>query len=349
MKFYNLSVETISRPTSDSVRIILKVPDSLRNEFEFHPGQYLTLDFEGEQRDYSIYDSPLDHTLSLAIRAHSKGKYSRFLTEELKEGETLKVSAPRGTFGIPSHNGSVRKLLAFAAGSGIAPMMSIIRYTLQTEEKVKFYLFYSNRTPRDVMFYEELEHLKDEFPHNFFPHYIYSRHDAAHWFFKGRLDADKLQLISRHIIDPAEADEAMICGPDEMVKIVSTALADAGLSAEKVHYEMYETGGLPLPGHELAESKPEAAEVTVLSEEGKRKFIWPADESLERAMTEAGIDTPVVWENGVCTRCLCRIVKGEVYMDETCVLHDHNAREGVVLSCITGPKTPSLTIEFEHD
>src|SRR5690606_36487023 len=228
MEFHALKVALVKNLTKDSVQITFDIPEDLKSEFRFTSGQYIALYINGTRRDYSLCSNPLEDEWSIGVKAMKNGNISRFLTQELKTGDILKVSPPNGRFGIPSKPNDKRTLLAFAAGSGITPILSIIRYTLETEEWVNFYLFYSNKNPEKVMFMEELRALKQQYPENFHLHLFYSGHKQEDWLFEGRLDEHKFELILNQLVDINEVDEAMVCGPSEMIKVIANEIFNAG-------------------------------------------------------------------------------------------------------------------------
>src|SRR5690606_40820337 len=239
MEFHSLKVALVKNLTKDSVQITFDIPDDLKSEFRFTSGQYITLDINGTRRDYSLCSNPLEDEWSIGVKAMKNGNISRFLTQDLKTGDILKVSPPNGKFGIPSKPSEKRTLLAFAAGSGITPILSIIKYTLQTEEWVNFYLFYSNKNPESVMFLEEIKALQEQYPEQFHPHLFYTQHRLEDWLFEGRLDAHKFELILNQLVDINEVDEAMVCGPNEMIKEIFREIYNAGIPKKHIHFEQF--------------------------------------------------------------------------------------------------------------
>ncbi|WP_313360231.1 FAD-binding oxidoreductase, partial [Empedobacter sp.] len=188
MKFNLLTVKEIVKLTADAVQISFDVPEELHEEYNFLPGQYITLNINGERRDYSLCESPKDKKWSIGVKSQPNGKISSYLVNELKVGDQLEVSTPSGRFSIPTKPNEKRTLLAFTAGSGITPIMSMLEFTLQTEEWVNFHIFYVNRDENSIMFKERLTELKQKYPNNVFIHHFYTRQDQENFIYNGRID-----------------------------------------------------------------------------------------------------------------------------------------------------------------
>lgn len=345
--FHSLQVASVKNLTPDSVQITFDVPDHLKKEFKFASGQYITLDINGFRRDYSLCSSPLDDEWSIGVKAMTDGNISRYLTTELKIGDTLQVSTPNGRFGIPTKPNEKRTLLAFAAGSGITPILSIIKYTLQTEEWVNFYLFYSNKNPESVMFLEEMKALKEQYPKNFHPHLFYTQHKVEDWLFEGRLDKHKFELILNQLVDINEVDEAMVCGPNEMIKEISQEIFNAGIPKKHIHFEQFTPDENPFEFLIQEPSAPDEVEVTVELEGEVSTITWHKEKNLIDAMLDENVDAPYSCKGGVCSSCLCKLEEGEVQLADNFVLTDSDIEEGLILACISRPKSGKIRINFD--
>jgi len=347
MEFHSLKVALVKNLTKDSVQITFDVPEELKPEFKFNSGQYITLDINGTRRDYSLCSNPLEDEWSIGVKAMKNGNISRYLTQDLKTGDILKVSTPNGRFGIPSKPNEKRTILAFAAGSGITPILSIIRYTLQTEEWVNFYLFYSNKNPEMVMFMEELRALKQQYPDNFHLHLFYSGHKQEDWLFEGRLDEHKFELILNQLVDINEVDEAMVCGPSEMIKVIANEIFKAGIPKKHIHFELFTPEYTPLDILPEEIGSPENVQVTVELDGEVNEVVWNREKNLVDAMLEAGIDAPYSCKGGICSSCMCKLEEGEVHLGENFVLTDSDVEEGMILACISRPKSGKIRINFD--
>src|SRR5690606_16187974 len=347
MEFHSLKVALVKNLTKDSVQITFDIPDDLKSEFRFTSGQYITLDINGTRRDYSLCSNPLEDEWSIGVKAMKNGNISRFLTQDLKTGDIVKVSTPNGRFGIPSKPNEKRTILAFAAGSGITPILSIIRYTLETIEWLNFYLFYSNKNPEKVMFMEEIKALKQQYPENFHLHFFYTGHKQEDWLFEGRLDEHKFELILNQLVDINEVDEAMVCGPSEMIKIIANEIFKAGIPKKNIHFELFTPEFTPLDILPEEMDSPENVQVTVELDGETREIVWNREKNLIDAMLDEGIDAPYSCKGGVCSSCMCKLEEGEVHLGENFVLTDSDVEEGLILACISRPKSEKIRINFD--
>ena len=347
MKFHLLKIKTIQRLTADSVQITFDVPSELHEEFSFLPGQYITLDINGERRDYSICESPLNKEWSIGVKAMEGGKISNYLVNDLKEGDELKVSTPNGRFTIPTKPNEKRTLIAFTAGSGITPIMSMAEFTLQTEEWVNFHIFYVNKNSQSVMFNEKLANLKSKYPKNLHVHHFYTQEEQENFIFNGRIDEKKFDLILNQLIDINEVDEAMVCGPEEMIFTLAKKINEAGIVEKHIHFELFTTSVKPEQVFEKNEDEVKEVNVKVTLDGEELEFIWNREKNLIDAMLDNDIDAPYSCKGGVCSSCMCKITEGEVNIGENFVLTDSDYEDGMTLVCISRPKSSSLAIDFD--
>lgn len=347
MKFHLLKVKAIHRLTTDSVQITFDVPTFLHEDFAFLPGQYITLDISGDRRDYSICESPLNKEWSIGVKAMQGGKISNYLVNELKVGDELKVSTPNGRFTIPSKPNEKRVLIAFTAGSGITPIMSMAEYALQTEEWVNFHLFYVNKSSESVMFKDKLAELKATYGDKFMVHNFYTQEEQDNFIFNGRIDEKKFDLILNQIIDINEVDEAMICGPEEMIFTLSKKIKEAGIIEKHIHFELFTTAVKPETVFEKEDDEVNEVKVTVTLDGDVAEFTWNRDKNLIDAMLDNDIDAPYSCKGGVCSSCMCKVKEGEVNVGDNFVLTDSDYEDGMTLACISRPKTATLSIDFD--
>lgn len=347
MKFHDIKVKSVKSLTPDSVRIDFDIPAELKSDYSFTAGQYLTIDKDGVRRDYSLCTSPLDDKWSVGVKEAPDGYVSHYLNRELKAGDTLRVSTPNGRFGIPTKPDEKRTIIALAAGSGITPIMSILKYTLQTEKWVNFYLFYSNRTPQDIMFQEELKQLEEEYPTNFHTHHFFTRHEVGDWLFEGRLDAHKFELITNQLVDLDEVDEVLVCGPNDMITTLTEAISDAGIYKKRIHFEMF----TPMESNEeedlVEDDSLSQVEVTVELDGEVTTITWDTEKNLVDAMVDEGLDAPYSCKGGICSSCMCKLEEGEVELKENFVLTDADEEEGIILACCSRPKSKEIRINFD--
>lgn len=347
MIFHDLKVKSLNRLTSDAVEIDFEVPNELKPDFKFKPGQYITLNLDGRRRDYSLCSSPLEGRWSIGIKTVDNGLVSNYLNTRIEKGSTIKVSSPNGRFGIQSRPDVQRSVLAFAAGSGITPILSILKYTLQTEKNVDFYLFYGNRTPEDVMFRKDIDELKIDYPKNFHPYFFYTRHKAEKASFEGRLNPEKLEFILNEIVDLKVVDEVVVCGPNGMVKEITDEFMKAGISKDKIHFELFTAPNQQNTQPEITESAVQLTEVEIELDGESFSMEWDGKKNLVDAMLDAGIDAPHSCKGGICSSCMCRLEEGEVVMGENFVLSDDEVEDGIIVACCSKPKSKKIKVNFD--
>ncbi|MGB5346665.1 MAG: 2Fe-2S iron-sulfur cluster-binding protein [Woeseia sp.] len=353
-QFHALKVAHLTEETADSRRIALVVPAELAETFEFLPGQHLPIQVEVDgqriRRTYSICSAPGVAPLEIGVRIQPGGKFSSFAAETLRAGDTLKVMPPFGQFHATLNADHEKTCLAFAAGSGITPILSIIRATLEQEAKSRVVLFYGNRRHSTTMFIDDLYALKNRFPERLQLYFIFSREKQEFPIFDGRLDADKVRELYRTFCVGLDVDEAFVCGPDTMIESVTAALAEVGLPADSVHVERY---GAPRKGPRAPAARAAAtagtASITVIMDGHRKSFDMPQDgASIVDAAAQHGIELPFSCKGGVCATCRTRVVAGEVRMDANYGLEPWEVDKGFVLACQSHPLTDHVTLDYDE-
>ena len=353
-KFYPLTVAKVKHETRDAIAVTFDVPDDLKEAFAYKQGQHLTLramiDGEDVRRSYSICSAVQDKALRVAIKRCAGGLFSNWANEQLQPGVTLEVMPPMGHFNVPLEPGSARHYLGFAAGSGITPLLSIIKTTLQAEPHSRFTLVYGNRASSTVIFRDELTDLKDQYMDRLRLVYVMSREQQDIELFNGRITEEKCGQFLKHWIDIRDIDVAFICGPEDMMHGVSRSLQEAGLEKEKIRIELFAAS---IPKHEHKPRHIEAGarhqtEVTVIMDGNAASFTMDKDkESILDAGLRAGIDMRYSCKGGVCSTCRCKVLDGEVEMDVNYALEDYEVRRGFVLSCQSFPVTDKVVVDFD--
>jgi ring-1,2-phenylacetyl-CoA epoxidase subunit PaaE len=354
-KFYPLTVAKVKHETRDAIAVTFAVPPELKSTFAYQQGQHLTLraQISGEdvRRSYSICSAVQDEQLRVAIKKTPGGLFSNWANDSLQPGATLEVMPPMGHFNVPLDPGSERHYLAFAAGSGITPILSIVKTTLLAEPKSRFTLVYGNRASSSVIFRDELTDLKDIYMGRLKLVYVMSREQQDIELFNGRITGEKCSAFLRHWIDVRDIDAAFICGPEDMMHGVSTSLQEAGMAKEKIRIELFAAS---IPKHEhkprqVAEGARHQAEVTVIMDGSAASFTMDKDkESILDAGLRAGIDMRYSCKGGVCSTCRCKVVEGKVEMDVNYALEDYEVARGFVLSCQAFPITDSVIVDFDQ-
>ncbi|WP_405211023.1 1,2-phenylacetyl-CoA epoxidase subunit PaaE [Dokdonia sp. Asnod2-E02] len=353
--FHSLRVKDIYKETTDCSVVTFDVPVDLYQDFSFNAGQHLTLkaiiNGEDVRRSYSLCSSPLEQQWKVAVKQIPGGLFSTYVNEELQAGDTLEVMAPSGKFGVPVDTQKKKNYVAFAAGSGITPMLSIIKTHLAAEPDATFKLFYLNRTVKSIIFKEEVEQLRNQYFGRFEIFYFLTKEQRDIELFNGRFNSEKLQTLTKTLIDVSTTDEVFICGPEEMIFLIRDELVAAGLEKEKVHYELFVTGLSEEDkkrAARLAEQKVEGVEVTII--DGGKEFHFTMTDEYDNildAALGAGADLPFACKGGVCSTCKCKVEGGNVEMKINYALEEDEVAQNLVLSCQAVPTTERVKVNFD--
>ena len=352
-KFHSLTVSDKRNETADSVRLSLQVPADVQSEFEFLPGQHLPVQIEIDgkpvRRTYSICSAPGEGPLELGIRIQPDGCFSGFVANQLQIGDVLQVMPPFGQFHASIDPANEKTYLAFASGSGITPIFSIMRSTLEQEPGSRFLLFYGNRRQNTTMFIDDLYALKNSFPERLQLYFLFTREEQEYPIFSGRLDDEKTGELYRKFCVGLDPDEVFICGPDTMIETVRNSLRELGMDDDVIHVERYGA-----PRKKPATSPSEAAtdeqdcSVTVIMDGHKKSFQMSSDgSSIVDAAAEQGIELPFSCKAGVCATCRTHLREGEVRMDANYGLEPWEVEKGYVLACQSHPVTDNLTLDYD--
>jgi ring-1,2-phenylacetyl-CoA epoxidase subunit PaaE len=354
-KFHPLKVASVRRETRDAIALTFDVPAALRDAFRFVQGQHLTLraDIDGEdvRRSYSICSAVQDEMLRIAVKKAPGGVFSSWANEHVQAGQTLDVMPPMGHFNVALDAGHRKHYVGFAAGSGITPLLSIIKTTLMCEPASRFTLFYGNRSSSAVMFKEELADLKDRFMQRLNLVYVMSREAQDIEILNGRIDRKKADALLEHWIDTADIDAAFVCGPDGMMQAVSESLQAHGVPKSRIKIELFAAS---IPKHEhKPQTLPEAGHtecaVTVIIDGAAREFaLEKTKENIIDAALRQGIELPYSCKGGVCSTCRAKLIEGEVDMDVNFALEDYEIARGFILCCQSYPVTDKVVVDFDQ-
>jgi ring-1,2-phenylacetyl-CoA epoxidase subunit PaaE len=354
-KFHRLAVARVERDTRDATVITFAVPDALRETFRHAQGQHVTLraDIDGDdvRRSYSICSPAPDGPLRIAVKRNPGGRFSNWANDRLKPGDTIDVMPPLGHFNVPLDPAHAGHYVAFAAGSGITPVLSIIATTLATEPRSEFTLFYGNRASGSVMFREELAALKDTCLERFNLVHVLSREAQDIELLHGRIDEAKAAALLTHWVDVDRVDAVFVCGPDGMMQAVAAALRARGVPEDKIRIERFATS---IPKHEHRPQRPPEpghteCEVTVVLDGATRTFtLEKGRESILEAGLKAGVELPYSCKGGVCSTCRAKLVSGEADMDVNFALEDYEVARGFVLTCQSYPVTDKVTVDYDQ-
>lgn len=353
-KFETLIVTEVRRETADCVSIAFDVTDALANSFVYKQGQYITIKapINGEdiRRSYSICSSPLDKTLRIAVKKVPGGLFSTWANESLQAGTALEVMPPMGKFYTELNPESKRQYVAFASGSGITPILSIIKTTLLTEPLSHFTLIYGNRNRHSIIFKEALESLKNKFMGRFSIVYILSREKTDAPIHFGRIDEEKCQQLCKTILQNQPIDHYFLCGPEDMIFGVKKALEDSGVDNKKIHFELFTTGARVQKTQQTHSSTKQEVKSHITVKQDGITFEFDLGfegESILDAALKNGADLPFACKGGVCCTCKAKLVEGEVDMDVNYGLEQEEIEHGFILTCQSHPRTENVLIDFD--
>jgi ring-1,2-phenylacetyl-CoA epoxidase subunit PaaE len=345
-RFHILTVAGVARETADSMRVSLQVPLDLREEFAFLPGQHLpvqlTLDGRIVRRTYSICSVPGEWPLEIGVRVQPGGQFSQHVASDLSVGDPIEAMPPFGRFHTNPDPDNAKTYLAFAAGSGITPILSMLRTTLAKEPDSRFILFYGNRRQRTTMFVDDLYALKNRFPERLQLNFLFSREEQEFPIMRELWDA---------FCVGQSPDEAFVCGPDTMIDTVRDTLVELGMDRPAIHVERY---GAPRAQRVAGEtSRPAKSDrhlaiITVVMDGHKKAFDMSADSSnIVDAAAEQGIDLPYSCKGGVCATCRTWLREGKVRMHSNYALEPWEVEKGFVLACQSYPLTDTVTLDYD--
>ena len=352
--FHPLRIKEIRKETPECVSVLFEIPEPLKKDFRFKQGQSLTMRTtignEEVRRTYSICSSPLDDEVRVAIKKVEGGLFSGFANDQLKKGDLLEVMEPVGKFFTDLDPAHKKNYLAIAAGSGITPVLSLIKTTLATEPGSHFTLVYGNRTRSSIIFFEELEGLKNKYLQRFNLINVLSRERTDIPVNYGRINIDKLVELSK-LVDYPNMDEVFICGPEEMIFCAKEFLEQKGIDKKKIHFELFTT-----PGSRKQEARSQSSEATdsvkskITIKLDGRTFDFDlgfGDEAILDAALKQGADLPYACKGGVCCTCKAKLLEGEVMMDVHWGLEEEEIQQGYILTCQSHPKTGKVVVDFD--
>ncbi len=361
LSFHPLKVASVERIAEDAVCLSIEVPPELRDAYAFRAGQYVTvrrtIGEREERRTYSIVTPPGHAVIRLGVRVQTGGGMSGELSRRLRAGDRLDVGTPMGRFHTAISAERCYSYLAFAAGSGITPILSLAAEVLAREPRSRFTLIYGNRSIARTMFLEETLALKNRFIDRFAVHFVMSREPQQTEWLNGRIDGPKVRELARHMAEIAAADEYLICGPGDMVEEVRTALKELNGNAP-IRFERFAAAGArprgplpPMPQAAGAASAPQdvLATISVVMDGRRRSFPMSAgDESVLAAAERAGLELPFSCRSGICATCRARITHGAAVMTHNIALEPWETEAGFVLCCQARPTTRTLDISYDH-
>ena len=356
LHFHPLRVRSVRPDTDQAVIVSFDVPESVADEFRFTHGQHLTLrqalGGTEHRRSYSICAGTADGELRVGVRKVAGGVFSTWINESLKPGDTLQVMAPEGRFFVPLAPELSRHYLGIAGGSGITPILSIMKTVLAAEPLARFTLIYANRRQRSTMFMEEIEDMKNRYMTRLVLHLVFSQEQMDVPLNSGRLTREKLAEFIGPLVDPASIDHAFICGPHGVNDEAEAALLAAGVPAEHIHIERF---GIPLPAgsappkQEVRAGDAADAKIVIVRDGLSREIDYhSAHGNILQAAADAGLEVPFSCKSGVCCTCRAKLLEGQVRMERNFALEKHEVAAGFVLTCQSHPLTERVVLSFDE-
>jgi ring-1,2-phenylacetyl-CoA epoxidase subunit PaaE len=345
--FHALKIKDIRKETPSAVSIAFEIPDNLKEEFKFTAGQYINIKthFEGQEKRkaYSICSAPGSNELRVAIKAVKNGGFSVFANEQLTVGDTMEVGIPEGKFIFEPKSDRQTNYAAFAAGSGITPVLSIIQSVLQNEPESTFVLVYGNRTPEETIFYQFLHDLQQEYVGRFFVHFVYSQAKAEEALF-GRIERSTVNFVIKNKHKEKEFSKFYLCGPEEMILTVNDVLKEHNIAEKDIKFELFST---PIAEKKIEDNLEGQTKITVLVDDEETTFVMSQQMTVLDAALKQGIDAPYSCQGGICSSCMARITNGTAVMKKNAILTDGEIAEGLILTCQAHPTSADLYIDFD--
>ena len=349
--FHPLKVKEVIKETQDCVSVSFIIPEELKEAFLFQEGQNITIrkNIKGEdiRRSYSVCNAPYERELKVAVKKTPGGLFSSFANDELKAGDVLDIMPPTGRFNSKNAEGNY---LAIAAGSGITPVISIIKHILNTQPHSSFTLIYGNKSRSSIIFFEEIEALKNKFMQRFTCINILSRERTDVPVNYGRINTDKLESLQL-LLDFKLFNDAYICGPEEMIFASAAFLEKAGMDKSNIHFELFTTPGQKITKSEeiqTTENIGPTSQITIRLDGRSFDFdlAYKSHNILDAALAQ-GADLPYACKGGVCCTCRAKLLEGEVHMDVNYALEEEEVKQGFILTCQSHPLSDSVVIDFD--
>lgn len=346
-KFFPLRIKNVIRETEQAVSLEFEIPQELKSEFSFKAGQYVTVKttVEGKEirRAYSLCTPPTDETFKVTVKEVKDGTFSVIANNKLKAGDVLEVHPPEGKFTFePVQDGKVHTYAAFAAGSGITPVLSILKTVLLQEKHSRFVLVYGNRTPENTIFHKELLQLQSQHPDRLFIEFVYSRCNEENCHY-GRIDESTVNYVLKNRFKDSSFTRFYLCGPEEMINDVTEVLVKNSIEKEKILFELFST---EVEGEVRSDLEGDTS-LTIKVDEEETSISMPKNKTVLQAALDHGLDVPYSCQGGICSSCVARIVEGTAEMEKNSILVDSEIEEGLVLTCQAHPTSANLKVDYD--
>lgn len=345
--FFKLNIKELRRETKDAVSILFNIPVEFKDFYQFKAGQYvtlrLTLNGKEIRRAYSLCAAPENNEFRIAVKAVKDGEFSVFANTKLKAGDTLEVGTPEGKFTFEPDANRQRNYLAFAAGSGITPILSILQSVLQSEPNSTFVLVYGNKSVEDVIFHQQLHDLQLKYTGRLFVHYVYSKVNLNGELF-GRIDKSVVNFIMNNKHKELDFEKFYLCGPENMINTVSSALQEKNIKESAIKFELFSTS----TAEEISDKSVDGhTKISVLVDGDESVFEMSQKQTILEAALKQGIDAPYSCQGGICSSCIARVTSGSAMMKKNTILTDGEIAEGLILTCQAHPTSESISIDYD--
>ena len=346
--FYKLAIKEITRETASAVSIVFSVPEELKANYQFIAGQYinlkLTLDGTEIRRAYSICSTPESGELRIAVKAIKNGYFSKFANEQLTVGKVIEVGTPEGKFSFEPDASRQKNYVAFVAGSGITPVMSILQTVLEKEPNSTFVLVYGNKSISDTIFYNQLHELQQKYVGRFFVHYVFSQQKTDDQRF-GRIDKSAVNFVLKNKHKEKDFDKFYLCGPEEMINLVTSVLKENNIKEKDIKFELFSASSSS--ENEISKSLEGHTKIVILLDDEETSFEMSQKQNVLEAALKQGLDAPYSCQGGICSSCLARITKGSAEMKKNTILTDKEIADGLILTCQAYPTSSEIFVDYD--
>lgn len=342
--FHNVTIKEIKQETANAVSVVFDIPKAIKENFSFIAGQYITLkttiNNKEVRRAYSICSTPQSGELRVAIKKVENGTFSVYALEQLKVGDKIEIAAPEGKFYLePEVN---KNYIGFAAGSGITPILSILKTVLETEETATFTLIYGNKSIADTIFYDELIALNEKHQ-NFNLEFVCSQEQNENMLF-GRIDKAYTNLFVKNKYKEVAFDAAYLCGPEAMINTILETLQENGFTDEQINFELFTASTEEINTSQVKEG---VSEITILLDDEEATISMSQTDNILAAALRNDLDPPYSCQGGVCSSCMAKVTEGKAVMSKNAILTDDEIEEGLILTCMAHPVTPKVSIDWD--
>ena len=348
-QFHKLSITNINKVTDKSVSISFDVPDSLKNEYLFKSGQYITLkaainDSE-VRRDYSICSSPKSGDLTVAVKQVKDGTFSSYANNKLKEGDILEVASPKGRFVFEPNDNKTKNIALFAAGSGITPILSIVKCALEEEVYSKVILVYGNKTLQDTMFLNELLELRHQYKDRFSIQFVFSQTQEENAIF-GRIEKSTVNFVVKNEHKHVTIDAFYLCGPEAMIHTVKDVLTDHDIDESTIHFELFKAAKSSELNEEAVAGTGKT-NITIMVDDEEHSFQMSQKQTILEAALDEDLDAPYSCQGGICSSCLAKVTEGSATMRQNNILTEKEVEQGLILTCQAHPTSASIHVDYD--